>query len=136
MIENEWETFWAFFSSKAWPFEKLLSGFGSLLCGLQHGRWQEGGRGEVDFGRSYFTSTFLSSDTQSVPPPQCPTQQTNDTNVNTGGKTGNHSNFWIPRHSLHLHCYHFLNFHPVWVLFVTFLLSSVILYFSVLFGTF
>ena len=45
MFESDWKTFWAFFSSKAWPFEKLLSGFGSLLCGLQHGRWQEGGRG-------------------------------------------------------------------------------------------
>ena len=92
-----------------------------------------GGR-ELDFGRrSYFSSTFLSSDTQSVPPPQPARHNKPTIQMSTQPeKAGNHSNFQLCCHSPHLVMVrnHVADFHSVQPL-----LGS-LCYFLVLFALF
>ena len=75
------------------PSGFLRSGFAfsSLPCGLQ---LVASFQVLQHFGRRRSHFSFLSSDTQSVPSPQSPTQQTDDTDVNISSFVGFSNNFF------------------------------------------
>ena len=72
------------FSSRLAFWEAALP-FSSLPCGLQ---LVDSFQVLQHFGRRRSHFSFLSSDTQSVPSPQSPTQQTDDTDVNISSFVG------------------------------------------------
>ena len=81
--------FW--FSSRLAFWEAALP-FSSLPCGLQ---LVDSFQVLQHFGRRRSHFSFLSSDTQSVPSPQSPTQQTDDTDVNISSFVGFSDNFFL-----------------------------------------